>query len=151
MQEATNSGCTTAFTFRGNVMPIKNVSISANTLAAHQQLSFETLVGAWLLGDGWEVFYPAIDHGAKTDLVVGYNKLFYRIQVKSIESAEEDIKVENKWKGVDIDYVVYFSRQGDWGYVAPAFKQNRKRINAPEHRRFQKTNQMEFLAAFERA
>jgi len=132
-------------------MPIKNGSIKAKTLAAHQQLSFETLVGSWLLGDGWEVFYPAIDHGAKTDLVIGYNKLFYRIQVKSVESADDDIKVENKWKGAEIDYVIYFSRQGDWGYVAPAFKQNRKRIKSPEHHRFGKTNQMEFLAAFENA
>ena len=49
-------------------MPIKNSQLKNTTLAAHQQLSFENLAAAWLLGDGWEVLIPAIDHGKKTDL-----------------------------------------------------------------------------------
>ena len=51
-------------------MPVKNSSIKLQTLAAHKQLSYENLIAAWLLGDGWEVLIPAIDHGKKTDLVV---------------------------------------------------------------------------------
>lgn len=130
-------------------MPVKNVPIQAKTLAAHKQLSFENLVAAWLLSDGWEVLIPAIDHGMKTDLVVADKNCFYRIQVKSLESADEKLKVENKWKGVKIDYVVYFSRSGEWGYIAPAFQQNRKWLDSPGHVRFNKNSRDEFISAFE--
>jgi hypothetical protein len=46
-------------------MPIKNSNLKQQTLAAHKQLSYENLVAAWLMGDGWEVLIPAIDHGKK--------------------------------------------------------------------------------------
>jgi hypothetical protein len=49
------------------------------TLAAHKQLSYENLLAAWLLSDGWEVLVPAIDPGIKTDLVVADDNRFYRI------------------------------------------------------------------------
>lgn len=130
-------------------MPVKNSPMQAKTLAAHKQLSFENLVATWLLSDGWEVLIPAIDHGMKTDLVVANENRFYRIQVKSLESADEKLKVENKWKGVKIDYVVYFSRSGEWGYITPAFQQNRKRLDSPGHVRFNKNKQNEFISAFE--
>jgi len=42
-------------------------------------------------------------------------------------SHDESTMVENKWKGVNIDYVIYFSRVGEWGYIAPAFNKNRVR------------------------
>ena len=61
------------------------------------------------MSDGWEVLIPAIDHGKKTDLVIADDKNYYRIQVKSIYSNDESTLVDNKWKGVVIDYVVYFS------------------------------------------
>lgn len=128
-------------------MPVKNSNIKQQTLAAHKQLSYENLVAAWLLGDGWEVLIPAIDHGKKTDLVAADDTNFYRIQVKSVESNDESIKVENKWKGAKIDYVIYFSRTGEWGYIAPAFNENTKRLNAPEHIRFHK-HPTNFLKAF---
>lgn len=77
-------------------MPVKNSPIKEQTLAAHKQLSYEQLVAAWLTGDGWEVLIPAIDHGKKTDLVISDGDSYYRIQVKSIESDDESIKVENR-------------------------------------------------------
>ena len=129
------------------LMPVKNSTIKQQTLAAHKQLSYENLVTAWLMGDGWEVLIPAIDHGKKTDLVVADDTNYYRIQIKTIESNNESIKVENKWKGAKIDYVIYFSRTGEWGYIAPAFNENRKQLNAPDHIRFHK-HQTNFLKAF---
>jgi hypothetical protein len=51
-------------------MPVKNAVLKQTTLAAHKQLSYEQLLSAWLLSDGWEVLIPVIDHGKKTDLVV---------------------------------------------------------------------------------
>lgn len=130
-------------------MPIKNSNIKEQTLAAHKQLSYESVVAAWLLGDGWEVLIPAIDHGKKTDLVVADDAHYYRIQVKSIDSNDESIKVENKWKGAKIDYVIYFSRAGEWGYIMPAFQENSKRLNAAGHIRFH-AHPTNFLKAFKK-
>lgn len=130
-------------------MPVRNVEIKQTTLAAHKQLSYESLLAAWLLGDGWEVLIPAIDHGKKTDLVVADDNRYYRIQVKSIQSANESITVENKWHGSNIDYVVYFSINGEWGYIAPAFSEAHKPLNSPGHIRFHK-HPTNFLKAFRR-
>lgn len=130
-------------------MPVRNAAIKETTLAAHRQLSYENLLAAWLLGDGWEVLIPAIDHGKKTDLVVADDNLYYRIQVKSIQSANEAITVENKWQGAKIDYVVYFSVQGEWGYITPAFAEASRPLNSPGHIRFHK-HPTNFLKAFKK-
>ncbi|WP_373020950.1 group I intron-associated PD-(D/E)XK endonuclease [Thiomicrorhabdus sp.] len=79
-------------------MPVKNCILKETTLTAHKQLSFEQLASAWLMSDGWEVLIPAIDHGKKTDSVVADNSNYYRIQVKSVHTNDETVKVENKWK-----------------------------------------------------
>ena len=90
---------------------------------------------------------PMIDHGQKTDVVISDGSTFYRIQVKSIESNDESIVVENKWGHVNIDYVVYFSRNGNWGYIARPFSQRKKRLNSPEHIRFHQ-HPKNFMKAF---
>ena len=130
-------------------MPVRNAEIKQTTLTAHKQLSFENLLAAWLLSDGWEVLVPAIDHGMKTDLVVADDNRFYRIQVKSLQTTHEDVNVENKWKGVKIDYVVYFSMEAEWGYIAPAFSEESRPLNSPGHIRFHK-HPTNFLKAFKR-
>jgi replicative DNA helicase len=130
-------------------MPVKNSTIKQQTLAAHEQLSYESLVASWLMSDGWEVLIPAIDHGKKTDLVIADDTNYYRIQVKSIESNNTSIRVENRWKGAKIDYVIFFSRAGDWGYILPAFQESSKRLNAEGHIRFH-AHRKNFLKAFEK-
>jgi hypothetical protein len=130
-------------------MPVKNANLKEETLAAYNQLSYENLVTAWLMGDGWEVLIPAIDHGKKTDLVAADDDNFYRIQVKTINSNDESIWVENKWNEAKIDYVIYFSRIGEWGYITPPFKQKRKRLNSSGHIRFH-LHHKNFLKAFNR-
>ena len=132
------------------LMPVRNSEIKQTTLAAHKQLSFESLLAAWLLSDGWEVLIPAIDHGKKTDLVVADNDKYYRIQVKSLQSKNDEITVENKWRGVKIDYVVYFSIEGEWGYITPAFHEESRALKSPGHIRFHK-HQTHFLKAFKKA
>lgn len=130
-------------------MPIINTPINEHALAAHKQLSFENLVAAWLMSDGWEVLIPAIDHGKKTDLVIADDTSYYRIQVKSIESSDEATIVENKWEGSKIDYVIYFTRNGEWGYITPAFQERRKQLNSVGHIRFHK-HPTNFLKAFKK-
>lgn len=130
-------------------MPVRNTTLKEPTLAAHKQLSYESLLASWLLSDGWEVLIPAIDHGKKTDLVIADDTRYYRIQVKSVESRDENIRVENKWKGAKIDYVVYFSRSGDWGYITPPFNENSKSLNSTGHIRFHH-HPKSFLNAFKK-
>jgi len=131
-------------------VPVRNTQLKAQTLAAHKQLSYEQQVAAWLTSDGWEVLIPAVDHGMKTDLVATDGDNYYRIQVKSIESSDESTIVENKWKDAKIDYVIYFSRTGCWGYIAPAFQETRRKVSAPGHIRFHQ-HPKNFLKAFKKA
>lgn len=128
-------------------MPVKNENLNQPTLAAHKQLSYESLVASWLTSDGWEVLIPVIDHGKKTDLIAADKGNYYRIQVKSIGSTDESIEVENKWKGATIDYVIYFSREAEWGYIAPAFSEERRKLNSSDHERFH-CHPKNFLKAF---
>lgn len=128
-------------------MPVKNTPTNPKTLAAYKQLSYEYLAAAWLLKGGWEVFKPLIDHGRKTDLLISDGINNYRIQVKSIASNNESIVVNNKWKGAMIDYVFYFSRTGEWGYITPAFFEEQKPLNSLGHIRFHQ-HPSSFLKAF---
>lgn len=72
----------------------------------------------------------------KTDLLVSDGLNFYRIQIKSVETHDESHLVENKWGDVEIDYVIYFSRTDNWGYITKPFTQSKKRLNSKEHIRF---------------
>jgi hypothetical protein len=126
-----------------------NASLKAATLAAHHQLSFEQQVCSWLSSAGWEVLVPLVDHGRKTDLVVADDEVYYRIQVKSLHTRDPHVRIDNKWHGARLDYVVYFSSLADWGFITPAFPEASRSLDAPGHMRFhaQRTN---FLKAFKR-
>lgn len=72
----------------------------------------------------------------KTDLLVSDGNNFYRIQVKTVESHDESHVVGNKWGDTKIDYVIYFSRTENWGYILKPFNQRRKRLNSAGSIRF---------------
>jgi hypothetical protein len=130
-------------------MPVLNAKLKATTLAAHLHLSFEQQVSAWLSSAGWEVLVPLVDHGRKTDLVIADDEDYYRIQVKSLHTHDPHVRVNNKWQGARLDYVIYFSTLAEWGFIAPAFLEGSRPLDAPGHVRFraQRTN---FLKAFNR-
>jgi hypothetical protein len=128
-------------------MPIKNANRTLPALNHYKHISYETLAASWLTEDGWEVFMPLVDHDKKTDLLIADDTSFYRIQIKAINSIKEDFYVENRWKGKDIDYVIYFSMQGNWGYVTKPFKSDGEKLNAKEHIRFHQ-HPTNFLKAF---
>lgn len=130
-------------------MPILNAKLKPATLAAHHHLSFEQLVCAWLSSAGWEVLVPTVDHGRKTDLVVADDQDYYRIQVKSVQARQPNIRVENKWHGARLDYVIYFSTLADWGFITPAFPEASRPLDAPGHVRFH-AHRTNFLKAFHR-
>lgn len=83
-----------------------------------------------------KVLIPVIDHGKKTDLVVVDDESFYRIQVKSIQTKDESIRVENKWQGAKIVYFFKFRRLG-WLH-SPAFTEANRLLNSQDHIRFRK-------------
>lgn len=130
-------------------MPIKKLPHCSSEAAKHYiNISYETLLASWLLQDGWDVFMPMIDHGSKTDVLISDGKNYYRIQVKSLESNDETTRVYEQWHGVDIDYVVYFTKSGNWGYIAPPFS-GKRAVNHAEHVRFHQ-HPANFAKAFKR-
>ena len=109
--------------------------------------SYESRVISWLLQDGWQVFTPILDHGHQTDILISDGPNFHRLQVKTVEASGESQLVQNRWKESDVDVVVYFARNSNWGYVTPAFSQNKRRLNFEGHQRFDQ-NKNAFLKAF---
>ncbi|MGF1721837.1 hypothetical protein L4D20_17555 [Vibrio kyushuensis] len=130
-------------------MPVKTLHTSSEAKKHYKSISYETLLASWLLHDGWEVFMPMIDHGMKTDVLISDGNKFYRIQVKSVECFDENTVVTDQWQNAQIDYVIYFSRCSNWGYIAPPFK-GKRRVNHSEHVRFHQ-HPKNFLKAFSRA
>ncbi|MDI5830154.1 group I intron-associated PD-(D/E)XK endonuclease [Shewanella xiamenensis] len=116
-------------------MPIKQIETAPKTAQFFKSVSYETLAASWLQADGWEVFMPLTDHGSKTDLLISDGRQFYRIQVKSLQTNDENTEVEAQWPKHKIDYVLYFSRVGNWGYITPPF-QGRVKLNRKGHIRF---------------
>ncbi|MBQ0784434.1 MAG: hypothetical protein KBT66_09410 [Amphritea sp.] len=128
-------------------MPVKNVTRTPDASQYYKNVSFETLAASWFSSDGWEVLMPLVDHGMKTDLVIADQSNFYRIQIKTIDAVSEEVMVENKWGDVNIDFIVYFARNSNWGYIAPTFNESRKRLNSKGHVRFHQ-DQKPFIKAF---
>jgi len=130
-------------------MPHIMKDIKDGTLLHSINISYELLAASWFMQEGWEVFLPLIDHGQKTDLMISDSQRHYRIQVKTISSSVDDI--ENRWKGIRIDYVVVFVRNhgegGEFsGYVMPAFQEGTRKLGHDEHFAFNSKSQ--FLKAF---
>ena len=130
-------------------MPIRQYSLTENQLQQYQNHSYEYLVLSWFLMAGWEVSKPSVDLGRKIDVQILDGRKPYFIQVKSLDTVDDNIVIENKWKGSDIDYVIYFSKRADWGYIIPAFSEEKKYLKDSEHIKFH-PHPKNFLKAFTR-
>lgn len=128
-------------------MPRRTTQTKTGTTMALQNTSFESLVVSWLMRDGWQVFLPILDNGHKTDILISDGPKYYRIQIKTVDAATESLVIENRWKDGNLDCVVFFARNSNWGYVTPAFEEAKKPLNSEGHKRFQQ-NQKQFLRAF---
>jgi len=128
-------------------MPYRTTELTDAHARLHKNHSYEFLVATWLMQDGWQVFAPLLDAAHAVDLIVSDGPKSYRIQIKSVESQDENCYVQNVWKGRHIDYVIYFAQRSNWGYVCPAFSSNRKKLDDPSHQRFQQSRN-DFLKAF---
>ena len=128
-------------------MPRRMTQTNPGTHQVLKNIAFENRVIGWLMQDGWQIFTPIVDNGHKTDFLISDGPNFYRIQVKTIDAKSDDQYVENRWKGSNIDCVIYFARNSNWGYVIPAFTQNRRKLNSDGHVKFSQTKK-DFLKAF---
>lgn len=129
-------------------MPVKNQALKDSSLKHYKNISFETQAASWLLNDGWEVYQPMIDHGMKTDLLIADGTKHYRIQIKTLESNNEDVVVQNMWGDANIDFVIYFSKNANWGYITKPFEEPTKPLKSEGHIRFHQ-HQKPFAKAFE--
>ena len=128
-------------------MPRRMTATKGGTHQALKNTSYESVVISWLMQDGWQVFTPILDNGHQTDILISEGPNYHRIQVKTVEASGDDHVVENRWKDSNVDVVVFFARNSNWGYVMPAFTQNKKKLNFEGHQKFNE-NKNDFLKAF---
>ena len=128
-------------------MPRRMTATKDGTHQVLKNSSFESLVVSWLMQDGWQVFTPILDNGHQTDILISDGPNYHRIQVKTVEASGEDHELENRWKESHVNVIVAFARNGNWGYVMPAFTQNKRKLNSEGHQKFVQSKK-EFLKAF---
>lgn len=128
-------------------MPRRQTQTKADTHQAMKHTSFESKVVSWLMQDGWQVFTPVLDHGHQTDILISDGPNYYRIQVKTVEASGDDHVVYNKWKDSNVDVVIFFARNSNWGVITPAFKEQKRPLNFDGHRKFLQSKN-EFLKEF---
>ncbi len=128
-------------------MPRRMTATKEGTHQAMKNTSYESIVVSWLMQDGWQVFLPILDNGHQTDILISDGPNYHRIQVKTVEAKGDDHVVENRWKDSNLEVVVFFARNSNWGYVMPAFVENRRPLNAEGHIKFEQTKK-DFLKAF---
>lgn len=128
-------------------MPRRMTATKNGTHQVLKNSSFESMVVSWLMQDGWQVFVPILDNGHQTDILISDGPNYHRIQVKTVEASGDDHVVENRWKNSNVDVVVFFARNSNWGYVTSAFSQNKRKLNSDGHQKFVQ-NKNEFLKAF---
>ena len=128
-------------------MPRRMTATKDGTHQVLKNSSFKSVVISWLMQDGWQVFVPMLDNGHQTDILISDGPNYHRIQVKTIEASGDNHVIENRWKDSNVDVVVCFARNSNWGYVMPAFTQNKRKLNSDGHQKFNE-NRNDFLKAF---
>lgn len=127
-------------------MPTRRTKTKTETHQVMKNVSFESQVVSWLMQDGWQVFLPILDHGHKTDILISDGPNYYRVQVKTIEKSE-DAEIINTWNDNNVNCVIWFARNSNWGYVTPGFSEDKRKLNHESHKRFE-MNKNDFLKAF---
>ena len=130
-------------------MPRRLTQTPEKTHLTMRNIAFESQVVTWLLHDGWQVFTPVLDKWHKTDILISDGQQYFRIQIKTISATKgkKNIDIENVWKDAPIHYVIYFAREGEWGYIVPAFSEEKRPLEHAEHKFFE-LKRKEFLTAF---
>ena len=128
-------------------MPRRLTETKTGTRQALKNTSYESMVVSWLMQDGWQVFLPVLDHGHQTDILISDGPNYFRIQVKTLDASVDNHIIENRWKDSNVDVVIFFARNSNWGYVTPAFEEKKRPLNHASHRKFIQGHK-EFLKEF---
>jgi hypothetical protein len=129
-------------------MPRRLTKTKDGTHQAMKNTSFESMVVSWLMQDGWQIFTPILDHGHQTDILISDGPNYFRIQVKTVEASSDKHEVQNCWgEDSNVDVVIYFARNSNWGVITPAFSEKKRPLNHETHRKFNQTKK-EFLKEF---
>jgi hypothetical protein len=128
-------------------MPKRTTPHVRGTKQYYQNCSFELLCAHWFSKTGWQVFTPIFDHGHQTDLLVSDGPRYFRVQVKTFEVGSEELVIDNKWKGSDVHYVAVFARNSSWGWIFPAFEQDKRKLKDVGGYKFQLKHDS-FMKAF---
>ena len=128
-------------------MPRRLTQTKPGTHQALKNTAYESTVVSWFMHDGWQVFLPILDHGHQTDMLISDGPNYFRIQVKTVEASGDDHWLQNSWDGSNIDIVIVFARNSNWGVIAPAFSEKRRRLNHESNHRFQ-IDRKDFLKEF---
>ncbi|MGI9282426.1 MAG: hypothetical protein ACR2PX_22745 [Endozoicomonas sp.] len=67
--------------------------------------------------------------------------------MKTVEASGDDHTVHNQWSESNVDVVVYFARNSNWGVLAPAFTEKKRSLKHSEHRKFMQ-DRKDFLREF---
>lgn len=128
-------------------MPRRLTHTKPGTHNILKNTSFEIMVVSWLMQDGWQVFVPMLDNGHKTDILISDGPNYFRIQIKTVEAKGDSHIVQNQWADSNVNIVVFFARNSNWGVIAPAFSEKERPLNHASHRKFTQTKR-EFLREF---
>ncbi len=128
-------------------MPRRLTQTKPDTHQAMKNTSYESRVVSWLMQDGWQVFLPVLDHGHQTDILISDGPNYFRVQVKTIGAKGEEHYIRNQWANSNVDCVVFFARNSNWGYITPAFEEEKRPLNHASHRKFEQSKK-DFLKAF---
>ena len=129
-------------------MPSRQTKTQKGTHQTLKNMSYESMVISWLMYDGWQVFSPLLDNGHQTDILISDGPNYYRIQIKTVEASGEEHLVDNRWADSHVDCVVFFARNSTWGYITPAFTEEKRPLNYPGHARFEANSRSDFLKEF---
>ena len=105
-------------------MPVHQTALKEQTLSQYKNHSYEYLLLSWLLSDGWDASMPSLDVYAKTDIQILDGRTVYRIQVKSLYSADEILllKINGKMLILTMSYISQEMQNG-----AILFQHSRKK------------------------
>ena len=128
-------------------MPRRQTQTKPGTHEALKNTAYESMVVSWLMQDGWQVFLPILDHGHRTDILISDGPNYFRLQIKTVNASGDDHAVQNSWADSNVDLVIFFARNSNWGVITPAFTEKKRRLNHQEHRKFMQTSK-DFLRQF---
>ena len=128
-------------------MPRRLTQTKPGTHQTLKNTAYESTVVSWLMHDGWQVFLPILDHGHQTDMLISDGPNYYRIQVKTVGAGDGEPSIQNNWKDSNVDVLVVFLRDSNWGVIAPAFSEDRRPVEHEQHRKFEQ-NKKSFLLEF---